>query len=186
MKFLITGLGNIGQEYASTRHNIGFMVLDYLADLEKTVFSTERLADKGIIKYRGRTLVLIRPNTYMNLSGKAVNYWLNQEKIEKQNLLVVTDDIALPFGKLRLRAKGSNAGHNGLANIDQLCGGNNYPRLKFGIGNDFPKGHQVDYVLSPFNQEEQEALPERIKKAADMILAFSTIGIDRTMNQFND
>ena len=186
MKYLIAGLGNIGAEYELTRHNIGFLVLDRLAEDHPVAFKTDKLASTALVKYKGRQLHLIKPATYMNLSGKAVNYWLQQCKIAKENLLVVTDDIALPYGSLRMRAKGSSAGHNGLKSIEQLTGGANYARLKFGIGNDFHKGQQVDYVLSNFNAEQQKSLIEHIDKACQMILSFATIGINRTMGQYND
>ena len=186
MKYLIAGLGNIGPEYELTRHNIGFLVLDRLADQFNAEFSTDKLANKTEIKHKGRSLHLIKPTTYMNLSGKAINYWMQTLKIPHDHLLVVVDDIALPFGACRLRAKGSSAGHNGLKNIEQVLGGNKYPRLKFGIGNDYPTGGQVNYVLSNFKRSEFEALPERMDKAADMILSFSTIGVSRTMNEYND
>lgn len=186
MKYLIAGLGNPGPEYELTRHNVGFLTLDRLTDLQKVQFQTGRLADVADLKYKGRSIYLIKPSTYMNLSGKAINYWMQELKIGKDQLLVVTDDIALPFGKLRMRAKGSSAGHNGLKNIEQMAGGSNYPRLRFGVGNDFPKGRQVDYVLSPFSQEELDQLPEIMDRAGEMILSFTTIGIDRTMSQYND
>ncbi|HEX5172216.1 MAG TPA: aminoacyl-tRNA hydrolase [Cyclobacteriaceae bacterium] len=186
MKYLIAGLGNIGPEYELTRHNIGFLVLDQLADKFNTDFSTARLADKTELRHKGRTLHLIKPNTYMNLSGKAVLYWLNELKIPRENLLVVMDDVALPFGNLRLRSKGSSAGHNGLKNIELMLEGQEYSRLRFGIGDNFPKGHQADYVLSNFSKEEFEKLPALIQKALDMILAFCTIGVEKTMTQFND
>jgi PTH1 family peptidyl-tRNA hydrolase len=186
MKYLVAGLGNIGPEYELTRHNIGFLVLDQLAERFDASFSPERYADKSEISYKGRKIHLIKPSTYMNLSGKAVHYWLQQLKIPKENLLVIVDDIALPFGKLRMRAKGSAAGHNGLKNIEDLTGGQNYPRLKFGIGSDFPKGRQVDYVLSNFTPHEFKSLDEPITKACDMALGFCTIGIQRTMSQYND
>lgn len=186
MKYLIAGLGNIGAEYELTRHNIGFLILDRLAEQQSISFSNNKLAFAAEFKSKGRSFYLIKPTTYMNLSGKAVNYWLQDLKIKQENLLVVTDDIALPFGSLRMRAKGSNAGHNGLKNIESTIGGNNYPRLKCGIGNNFHKGQQVDYVLSRFSHEEFKHLPEMMDKACDMILGFGTIGIERTMNQFND
>lgn len=186
MKYLIAGLGNIGAEYELTRHNIGFLILDRLAEQQGLSFSNGKLALTAEFKSKGRSFYLIKPTTYMNLSGKAVNYWLQDLKIQQENLLVITDDIALPFGSLRMRAKGSNAGHNGLKNIESVLGGNNYPRLKCGIGNNFHKGHQVDYVLSRFSHEEFKHLPDMMDKACDMILAFGTIGIERAMNQFND
>ncbi len=186
MKYLIAGLGNIGAEYELTRHNIGFLVLDQLADQQKTIFSVERLAEKAEFKFKGRSIHLIKPSTYMNLSGKSIAYWMNDLKIPKENLLVIVDDLALPFGSIRLRTKGSAAGHNGLKNIELLLGGQDYCRLRFGIGNDYGKGQQVDYVLSNFTNEEFASLPLTIQKANDMILSFCTIGAERTMNQFND
>ena len=186
MKYLIACLGNIGPEYELTRHNIGFLTADRFADRHSATFETLKLASHAEVKFKGRQIHLIKPTTYMNLSGKAVNYWLQELKINKENLLVVVDDIALPLGKLRMRAKGSAAGHNGLKNIEQLCGGQNYARLKMGIGDDFPKGRQVDYVLGNFNKQEVEELPFALDKACDMIEGFCTIGIERTMNFFND
>ncbi|MBL7856917.1 MAG: aminoacyl-tRNA hydrolase [Cyclobacteriaceae bacterium] len=186
MKYLIAGLGNIGAEYELTRHNIGFLVLDQLADQQKVNFSVERLAEKADFKFKGRSIHLIKPSTYMNLSGKSIAYWMNDLKIPKENLLVIVDDLALPFGSIRLRTKGSAAGHNGLKNIEMLLGGQEYCRLRFGIGNDFGKGQQVDYVLSNFSKEEFTKLPLVIQKANDMILSFCTIGAERTMNHFND
>lgn len=186
MKYLIAGLGNIGPEYELTRHNIGFLVLDQLADLHQANFEVSRLAEKAEFKYKGRTLHLIKPSTYMNLSGKAVAYWMNELKIPKENILVVVDDLALPFGSLRLRTKGSSAGHNGLKNIELLLGGQDYSRLRFGIGNEFGKGQQVDFVLSNFEQEEFQKLPEVIRKANEMILSFCTAGPALTMTQFNN
>ncbi len=186
MKYLITGLGNPGPEYELTRHNIGFLTLDRLADAQGASFATDRLADTARFTYKGRTLHLIKPNTFMNLSGKAVNYWLQTLKISKENLLIVTDDIALPFGKLRLRTKGSSAGHNGLKNIEELTGGSDYIRLRMGVGSDFPKGRQVDYVLSRFPQQELDQLPNLMDRAGEMILSFATLGAERTMSQYND
>ena len=185
MKFLIAGLGNIGPEYELTRHNIGFLTLDRLADNHKVDFSTLRLADKAELKFKGKQIHLIKPNTFMNLSGKAVAYWLQELKIPKENLLVVVDDIALPFGALRLRTKGSAAGHNGLKNIELLLGGQYYSRLRMGIGSNFSKGQQVDFVLSRFDQEEFDALPGVMDNAIETILSFCTIGVERTMNFFN-
>ena len=186
MKFLIVGLGNPGTEYELTRHNIGFLILDRLADLEKTKFTTQRLAEKAEIKFKGRQLHLIKPNTYMNLSGKSVNYWMNELKIEKENILILVDDIALPFGSLRLRGKGSSAGHNGLTHIEETLGHQNYARLRFGIGNNFSKGGQVDYVLSRFSNEEFKELVPLMDKAIKMIQSFCTAGLERTMSGFND
>ena len=185
MKFLIAGLGNIGSEYELTRHNIGFLTLDRLADNHKIDFTAGRLANKAEIKFKGKQLHLIKPKTYMNLSGKAIAYWLQELKIPKENLLVVVDDIALPFGSLRLRQKGSSAGHNGLKNIELMLGGQDYSRLRMGIGSDFSKGQQIDFVLSKFEQEEFKALPAVMDKSIEMILSFCTIGVERTMNIFN-
>lgn len=186
MKYLIVGLGNPGEKYQNTRHNVGFMVLDHLAQQQEVSFKTEKLAEKAEIKYKGRTLHLIKPSTFMNLSGKAVNYWLQQLKITPENLLVIVDDIALPNAKLRLRPKGSAGGHNGLADIEQVLGNANYARLRFGVGNDFEKGQQATYVLSQFSSEQQAELNEAISKASEMILSFCTLGIERTMTAHND
>lgn len=185
MKYLIVGLGNIGPEYELSRHNIGFLTLDRLADREGLSWSSDRLAFRSEFKYKGRQLHLIKPTTYMNLSGRAVAYWLNSLKISQENLLVVVDDVALPFGVLRMREKGSSAGHNGLKSLEQLLGGQNYPRIRFGIGNDFPRGRQVEYVLGRWNPEEIEALPEHMDRAIQMILGFCTVGAHMTMTQFN-
>ena len=185
MKYLIVGLGNIGPEYELTRHNIGFLVLDRLADQEGSTFEMNKLAYTSEVKYKGRTLHLIKPTTYMNLSGKAVNHYLQLHKISKENLLVITDDIALPYGKIRLKPKGSAGGHNGLKNIEQLNGGQNYPRLRFGVGDHFHKGQQVDYVLSPFSSEELKELVHHMDNTIDAIKSFSTIGMERSMNTFN-
>lgn len=185
MKYLIAGLGNIGAEYDLTRHNIGFLILDRLADREGLKFEHDRHSFITELKYKGRSIHLMKPTTYMNLSGKAVNYWLTQLKIPKENLLVITDDIALPYGKLRLKAKGSAGGHNGLKNIEQMIGGQDYPRLRFGVGDGFGKGQQVDYVLSPFNKQEMDEIVLNIDLAIDALLSFCTIGLERTMNQFN-
>ncbi len=185
MKYLIAGLGNIGPEYELTRHNIGFLVLDRIADNHKIEFTTQRLADKAELKFKGRHIHLIKPNTYMNLSGKAIAYWLQELKIPKENLLVVVDDLALPYGTLRMRTKGSAAGHNGLKNIEEIIGGQEYTRLRFGIGNDFQRGQQVDFVLSNFSQEEIKELPSIMDRAEEMVKSFCTIGPERTMNFYN-
>lgn len=185
MKYLIVGLGNIGAEYAETRHNIGFKVLDALAEASNTSFSTQRYGDVAELKHKGRTLILLKPSTYMNLSGKAVRYWMDAEKIAPENLLVVSDDIALPFGTLRMRPKGSAGGHNGLKSIAELLGSEDYARMRFGVGGDFARGHQVDYVLGGWSDEELKALAERLKLFGDAILSFTTIGMERTMNLFN-
>ena len=186
MKYLIAGLGNIGPEYELTRHNIGFLVADQLADEHKATFKTERLADRAEFRFKGKTVHVIKPNTYMNLSGKAVAYWMNDLKIPKENVLVIVDEIALPFGALRMRTKGSAAGHNGLKNIELTLGGQDYSRLRFGIGSEYSKGQQVDFVLSNFTQEEFKELPAIIKKANEMVISFCTIGPERTMSLFND
>lgn len=185
MKFLIAGLGNIGPEYELTRHNIGFLTLDRLADEHKLSFATERLADHAELRYKGKSLHLIKPNTFMNLSGKAVAYWLQALKIPKENLLVVVDDIALPFGTLRMRSRGSSAGHNGLGNIEEILGGQDYARLRMGIGNNFSRGQQVDFVLGNFEQDDLQKLPAYMDRASEAILAFCTIGIERAMNLHN-
>ena len=185
MKYLIVGLGNIGPEYAETRHNIGFMVLDYLAGKYEGKFEIGRHAFTTEIKTKGRTFVLVKPTTYMNLSGKAVSHHLNANKLPVEQMLVITDDIAIPFGKIRMRVKGSAGGHNGLKHIEQTLGHNNYPRLRFGVGDEFHKGKQVDYVLSNFSNEEEAELQTLIEKAADAIIAFGTIGLERAMNQYN-
>lgn len=185
MKYLIAGLGNIGAEYELTRHNIGFLVLDQLADQQKCDFASSRLADKADFKYKGRSIHLIKPATYMNLSGKALAYWLQALNIPRENLLVIVDEIALPFGTLRMRTKGSPGGHNGLKNIEEVLGDQNYSRLRFGVGSEFSKGQQVDYVLSNFSQDQFDTLPPLMKKANDMILSFCTIGAEKTMSLFN-
>ena len=186
MKYLIVGLGNIGPEYADTRHNIGFMVLDELVKLESVKFYNMRLAYYAEMTHKSRTLYLIKPTTYMNLSGKAVSYWMQQLKVPVENVLVIVDDIALPFGTLRLKPKGSAAGHNGLRHIEATLGHNNYARLRFGVGDDFPKGKQVNYVLDAFDKDEQPALPELIDRCVEMIKSFATIGTELTMTKFNN
>ena len=186
MKYLIAGLGNIGPEYELTRHNAGFLILDQLADMYKTDFTTERLAMHTEIKHKGRSIHLIKPTTYMNLSGKAIAYWLQELKVAKENLLVVVDEIALPFGSLRMRGKGSAAGHNGLKNIELTLNGQDYSRLRVGVGDNYSKGRQVDYVLSNFSKEEFKQLPDVIARANEMILSFCTAGLDRTMTQYNN
>jgi PTH1 family peptidyl-tRNA hydrolase len=186
MKYLIAGLGNIGPQYELTRHNVGFLILDQLADMHKASFVTTRLADKAEFRFKGRTIHLIKPSTFMNLSGKAVAYWMNELGIAKENVLVIVDDLALPFGSLRLRTKGSSAGHNGLKNIELVLSGQDYSRLRVGIGNEFSKGQQVDFVLSNFSQDEFRKLPDVMKKANEMTLSFCTAGPSLTMTQFND
>ena len=186
MKYLIVGLGNIGAEYADTRHNIGFKVLDALAVSSGSVFSTVRYGSIVEMHYKGRTFLLLKPSTYMNLSGKAVNYWMKAENIPIEHLFVVVDDLALPFGSIRIRMRGSDGGHNGLKNINEMLGRTDYSRLRFGIGGNFPRGMQVDYVLGQWNEEETRVLPDRIESACEAIKAFGTLGIERTMNLFNN
>ncbi len=184
-KFLIVGLGNVGEKYQDTRHNIGFTILDALAQDRDVVFETRKLGDLTRFNHKGRTFILLKPNTYMNLSGKAVNYWLTIEKIPLENLLVVTDDLNLPFGTLRIKGKGSSGGHNGLTNINEVLGTQNYARFRFGIGNDYPKGRQVEHVLGTWNEEESEKLPERLEKSGKAIVSFAMAGLANTMNAFN-
>jgi len=186
MKYLIVGLGNPGEKYKNTRHNIGFTILDALANASNICFEPDRLADKAVLKFKGRTLILIKPTTFMNLSGKAVNYWLQKEKIPHNNILVITDDIALPFGKIRIKAKGSDGGHNGLKDIQLVLNTNKYPRLRFGVGSEFNPGSQVNYVLGDWSSEEEDQLKERVVTIGDAIKSFVTIGLDRTMNGFNN
>jgi len=186
MKYLIVGLGNIGPEYALTRHNAGFMVLDRLAAKENLSFRVERLASVTEYKYKGRSITLIKPTTYMNLSGKALQHWMSVLKIPIENVMILVDDLALPLGKLRIKPKGSSAGHNGLKNIESILGNDNYPRLKIGIGSDFPKGRQIDYVLGKFSDNEMIELLPKLDKSIDMILSFCTIGIAPTMNFLNE
>ena len=185
MKYLICGLGNIGPEYEATRHNIGFMVLDSLAKKYEVKFDSDRFVFRTEFKFKGRTIHLIKPTTYMNLSGKALNYWMKELSISVENVMVITDDIALPFGKIRIRASGSNGGHNGLGNIQEILGSDQYPRLRFGVGGDFSKGKQIDYVLGSFNSGEAAELPIFIDKACEAVLSFSTLGLPKTMNVFN-
>lgn len=185
MKYLIIGLGNPGQEYELTRHNIGFLVLDQIAEKLEGNFQTVRLAEKAEVKYKGRTLHLIKPNTFMNLSGKAVNYWLQELDIPKENLLVIVDDLALDHAKIRLKSKGSAGGHNGLTSIEQAISTQEYARLRFGIGNDYAKGQQADYVLSNFSDKQMEDIITPINKSVDIVLSFVTMGIDKTMNTAN-
>lgn len=185
MKYLVVGLGNPGREYAQTRHNIGFKVLDALAAASGTFFSTDRLGDVATVKVKGRTLVLLKPSTFMNLSGRAVAYWLQKEKIGIENLLVVSDDIALPFGTLRLRKSGSDGGHNGLKDIAAVLNTTAYARLRLGVGGDFSRGHQVDYVLGEWNEEEVAGLAEFLKMAGSGIEQTVLVGVERAMNAVN-
>ena len=186
MKYLIAGLGNIGSEYEKTRHNIGFDIITYVANMHQEKFTTDRLASVATVKYKSRQFILIKPTTYMNLSGKAVKYWMDAEKIDIENLLVVTDDLALDIGTLRMRKKGSPGSHNGLENIIQTLGRDDFARLRFGIGNDFSRGRQADFVLSTWKASEMPIIDEKIPIAADMILSFGTLGVVRTMNLFNN
>ena len=184
-KFLIVGLGNIGAEYLNTRHNIGFKILDYFANQESVSFQTQKLGDVAEYKIKGRTVLLLKPNTYMNLSGKAVKYWLEKENIEKENTLVITDDLNLSFGSIRIKAKGSDGGHNGLKNIQLLLNSTEYPRFRFGISDAFKKGKQIDYVLGEWSPEEKEALKERLSISTEIIKSFALAGLNNTMNLFN-
>jgi len=183
-KFLIVGLGNIGSDYEMTRHNTGFMVLDAFAKASNTVFSDRRYGFVGETSLKGRKVVLLKPSTFMNLSGNAVRYWLNKENIDQHRMLVVSDDVALPLGQFRLKANGSNGGHNGLGHIQQLIG-QDYPRLRMGIGNDYPQGGQIDWVLGRYSDEELKQLQPSVDVAVEIIKSFVLAGIDITMNQFN-
>lgn len=185
-KFLIVGLGNIGTEYINTRHNAGFDVVEAFVIKHGGFFKSDRLADVAEVKWKGNTYVCIKPTTYMNLSGKSVKYWMDKEKIPVENMLVVVDDLALPIQKLRLRGHGSDAGHNGLKDIQFMLGTDKYPRLKFGIGNNFPKGMQAEFVLGRWFPEEKATIQKKIEKSIDIVEAFSTIGLERTMNQYNN
>lgn len=185
MKFLIVGLGNIGGEYDGTRHNIGFDVADVLVIKNNGTFSSDRHAYVSNIKWKGRTLVVIKPTTYMNLSGKAVKYWMEKEKIPIERILVIVDDLAIPLGKLRLRSSGSDAGHNGLKDIQEQLKTNAYPRLRFGIGNDFPKGRQVDFVLGKWDKKEIPVVQEKILDSIAAIETFATQGLTTAMNTYN-
>ena len=184
-KFLIAGLGNPGAEYVNTRHNIGFKILDRLVQQEGLSWETAKLGQIAEYKLKGRTLILLKPNTYMNLSGKAVKYWMDKENIAKENLLVVTDDLNIPFGTIRIKAKGSDGGHNGLKNIQQILNTADYPRFRFGITDAFKKGQQVNYVLGEWSEEEKTAMSERLDKSADAIREFALSGIANTMSTFN-
>lgn len=185
MKFLIVGLGNIGDEYTETRHNIGFKIVEALAKEAGASFVSDRLAFHAEMKWKGKQLHLIKPTTFMNLSGKAVKYWMNELKISAENIFILVDDIALPFGAIRIRANGSAGGHNGLKDIEAQLGNNNYARLRFGVGNEFAKGKQVNYVLGKWNAEEMKTLEEKIKVSCEAVKSFATIGLERTMNVFN-
>lgn len=184
-KFLIVGLGNIGAEYVNTRHNIGFKVLDFLARKESLDFQTVKLGALAEHKIKGRTLLLLKPNTYMNLSGKALQYWMEKEKIAKENVLVITDDLNLPFGTIRIKPKGSDGGHNGLKSIQQTLNSADYPRFRFGISDEFKKGKQVDYVLGEWDENEKTKLPERLEVAAKAVESFALAGLENTMTGYN-
>ena len=186
MKYLIVGLGNIGDEYRNTRHNIGFMVLDALAKASNLVFKDGRYGATASMSVKGRQLLLLKPSTYMNLSGNAVRYWMQHEKIPLENVLIIVDDLSLPFGAMRLKGKGSDAGHNGLKHIAATLGTQNYARLRFGIGNDFPKGGQIDYVLGCFDEDAMKLLSERLETAGKIIESFCLAGLNITMNQYNN
>jgi peptidyl-tRNA hydrolase len=184
-KFLIVGLGNIGAEYVNTRHNIGFKAVDHLARKESLEFQTAKLGAMAEYKLKGRTIFLLKPNTYMNLSGKAVKHWMDKENIPASNILVITDDLNLAFGTIRIKPKGSDGGHNGLKSIQQTLNSSDYPRFRFGISDEFKKGKQVDYVLGEWNEEEKAKLTERLDLAAEIIQSFALSGLDNTMNSFN-
>lgn len=186
MKFLIVGLGNIGAEYQHTRHNIGFDVADALAAKHGAPFNNDRLAEVTTIRWKGRIMVVIKPTTYMNLSGKAVKYWMDKEKIAAENMMVIVDELALPLETIRIRPGGSDAGHNGLKSIQESIATNQYPRLRFGIGNDFPKGRQVDYVLGKWSAKEEPVVLQKIGKCVEIIESFVSIGLPRTMNNYNN
>jgi PTH1 family peptidyl-tRNA hydrolase len=184
-KFLIVGLGNIGSEYTNTRHNIGFKIVDFFANQEEINFRTEKLGAITEYKIKGRTIILLKPNTYMNLSGKAVKYWMEKENIAKENVLIITDDLNLSFGAIRIKTKGSDGGHNGLKSIQQLLNTTEYPRYRFGISDEFKKGRQVDYVLGEWTDVEKESLKERLKLSSEIIKSFALAGLNETMNIYN-
>ena len=186
MKYLVVGLGNMHPDYDDTRHNVGFEVVDYIAKKFDVSFKNANLGDIAEVKHKGRTLILLKPSTYMNRSGKAVRYWLQKKKVNVRNLLVVVDDMNIDLGRVRLRKKGSDGGHNGLKDINNILGSNVYARLRVGIGSDFKKGRQVDFVLGKWNKKEQEELPDILKKSCDTTLAYATIGIDRAMSSHNN
>ena len=185
MKYLIVGLGNIGSEYANTRHNIGFKIVDAIAKASTSIFKPSRLGDMCEVKHKGRTFVLVKPSTFMNLSGKAVQYWMAEAKVPIDKVLIITDDIALDTGVIRIRTKGSDGGHNGLKSINQVLGRQDYPRLRFGVGNDFGPGQQVDYVLGEWTSGDLDIINPKIKKAAEAALAFGTMELKFVMSQFN-
>ena len=184
-KFLVVGLGNIGEEYVGTRHNIGFQILDALTTKNEATFETVKLGDVCTIRIKGRSILCLKPSTYMNRSGKALKYWMEKERIPLEHVLVITDDINLDFGTLRLKTKGSDGGHNGLKDIQNTLQTTNYNRLRFGVGSDFSKGRQVDYVLGKWDESQKKALPERLERCSELIASFVLTGVQRTMNQFN-
>ena len=184
-KFLIVGLGNIGEKYSNTRHNIGFEILDELASKETVSFESVKLGALAKFRFKGRTFILLKPSTFMNLSGKSVKYWLTKEKIPLENLLVICDDLNLPFGTIRIKAKGSDGGHNGLKDINTVLQTLQYARFRFGVGSEFSKGRQVDYVLGKWNEDENKLLPERLKQSCEIIKSFGTAGLNNTMNTYN-
>jgi PTH1 family peptidyl-tRNA hydrolase len=184
-KFLIVGLGNIGPKYENTRHNIGFKILDEVAEEQQVTFETEKLGDVASFRFKGRTFILLKPSTFMNLSGKAVKYWMQKEKIATENILIITDDVNIDFGTIRLKAKGSAGGHNGLKDIQEKLNSQQYARFRFGVGGNYPKGRQVDFVLGEWNKEETSQLIERIPTSAKIIPSFGTAGLAKTMNAFN-
>ena len=185
-KYLLIGLGNIGDEYENTRHNVGFQVLNKLSEKQNFSFETQKLGDLGSFRIKGRSVLCLKPSTYMNLSGKSVKYWMEKEKIPLENILVITDDLNLPFGTLRLKTKGSDGGHNGLKDIQNSLQTVNYNRLRIGVGSEFNKGRQVDYVLGKWNEEEKGALPERLDRANELITSFVLAGVKITMNEYNN
>ncbi len=184
-KFLIVGLGNIGEKYDNTRHNIGFKIVDAFVKEHKGSFETEKLGDIAKLKIKGKTVIVLKPSTYMNLSGKAVTYWMQKENIKVENLLVITDDLNIDFGKLRIKGKGSSGGHNGLKDIQDKLNTGTYPRFRFGVGADYSKGRQVDYVLGKWTSAEESALIERIPTSVNAVTSFITAGLANTMNEFN-
>jgi PTH1 family peptidyl-tRNA hydrolase len=184
-KYLIVGLGNIGEKYDHTRHNIGFSILDEIANQENVIFEPQKLGFIAKFRFKGRLFILLKPTTYMNLSGKAVKYWITKEKILLENLLIICDDLNIPFGTIRLKAKGSAGGHNGLLDINESLQTQNYPRFRFGVGDTFKKGNQVDYVLGNWDDDETKKLPERLKKSYELVKSFGTSGIANTMSEFN-
>lgn len=184
-KFLIVGLGNIGEKYHNTRHNIGFQILDAIAKEYEATFETEKLGDVATFRFKGKTIILLKPSTYMNLSGKSLKYWMTQEKVLLENILVITDDVNIDFGSIRIKSKGSAGGHNGLKDIEEKLGHQKYARFRFGIGGNYPKGRQVDYVLGEWNKDEESQLIERIPISVKAAVSFATDGITNTMNNFN-